>query len=407
MPCHLPKLLPVIMSSTPFQALKTVALKAVNAVPVSSTVIGSPRRSAKAAGLNLHRSQAGYTTVRKAVDIVEKPPVTVDKEVFFKYENFLRRTEPEQFILTLTNGRVWGRNGAVITADDVFVTDVSQEFGKAKFDSSLHSIWRRLKLQKPVEIDGSVAVIASPGGNVYAHWLCDILPRMVMLKAAGILDKVDKIVMSFGFLDWQMETLERLRVDTAKIINTLDDPEFHLRAKTLYVPSYPNEHGTVNGWVCEAARNIYVDPSQPAKKSERLYVSRAKAVGRQMTNEDEVFSFLQTEYGFKKIFAEEYSTPQKARLFFDAECIIGPHGGGFTNLLFCSPGCKVIDCFPPGDFTTYFWVLANANNLDYAYFFGKGRMPTREQDYIERNQNIDADVNQLRMLLEKLNLPKR
>jgi len=395
------------MSTSPLQLMKTMVLKAVNAVPISSSVIGSPRKTATAAQLNLKQSQAEYITVRKAAEIVETPPVTIDSEVFFKYENFYRRTEPEQFILKLANGRVWGRNGAVITTDDVFVTDVSQEFGPAKFDSSLHSIWRRLKLKKPTEVNGSVAVVAAPGGNVYAHWLCDIMPRLMMLKAAGILQKVDKIVMSFGWLNWQVETLDRLGIDKTKIINTIDDTEFHLRAKTLYVPSYPNVHGTVNGWVCETARNIYIDKQHPSKKCERLYVSRAKAVGRQTTNEEEVVSFLEKEYGFKRIFAEEYSTSEKARVFFDAECIVGPHGGGFTNLLFCSPGCKVVDMFPPGDFTTYFWVLANANKLEYAYFFGKGQMPTREKDYIQRNQNVDVDIENLKTLLKKLNLPKR
>lgn len=395
--------------SSPLQALKTVALKAVNAVPVSSTVIGSPRRSAKAAELSFGEAQAEYTVIRKASNLVETPPLTVDDEIFFKYENFYRRTEPEQFLLTLQNGRVWGRNGAVITANDVFVTDVSQEFGPAKFDSSLHSIWRRIKLRKPLEVDGSVAVLASPGGNVYAHWLCDILPRLLLLKNAGILDKVDKIVMSFGFLDWQVETLERLRIDQTKIINTIDDPEFHLRAKTLYVPSYPNLHGTVNGWVCEAVRNVYIDKAQSSQKSERLYVSRAKAKGRQLLNEDDVFGFLEREHGFKKIFAEEYSTPDKAKLYYNAECIVGPHGGGFTNLLFCSPGCKVVDIFPPStiDFTTYFWVLANANQLEYAYFFGRGEMPTREKEIAVRNLDIDVDLDRFKALMNKLNLPKR
>lgn len=395
--------------SSPIQTLKTVALKAVNAVPVSSTVIGSPRRSAKAAELNFGEAKADYTAVRKAEEIVETPPMTIDGEIFFKYENFYRRTQPEQFILKLQDGRVWGRNGAVITANDVFVSDVSQEFGPAKLDSSLHSIWRRMKLRKPVEIGGSVAVIASPGGNVYAHWLCDILPRLLLLKNAGIFDAVDKIVMSFGFLDWQVETLDRLGVDKSKIINTIDDPEFHLRAKTLYVPSYPNLHGTVNGWVCEAVRDIYIEKSQPSKKSERLYVSRAKAKGRQLVNEDDVFGFLEREYGFRKIFAEDYSTPDKAKLYYDAECIVGPHGGGFTNLLFCSPGCKVVDVFPPSlaDFTTYFWVLANANKLEYAYFFGKGDMPTKDRDVSLRNQDIDIELERFKTLMNKLNLPKR
>ena len=394
------------MSST-LQTIKSIALKAINAVPVSSAVIGSPRRILTASQLNTKTSESEYILIRKAEEIVETPPITVDGNVFFKYENFYHRTLPEQFILKLENGRVWGRNGAIITADDVFISDLSQEFGPAKFDIKKHSIWRRLKLKKPLEIDGNVAVIASPGGNVYAHWLCDIMPRLVLLKNQGLLDKIDKIVMSFGGLDWQIETLDRLGIDKTKIINSIDNTEFHLRAKSLYVPSYPNLHGTVNGWVCDAIRDIYIDKTHPSQKNGRLFISRAKAKGRQMTNEDEVFAVLEKEYGFRKIFAEDYSTPEKARLFYDAECILGPHGGGFTNLLFCSAGCKVVDIFPPGDFTTYFWVLANANKLNYAYLFGKGEMPTKEKDVILRNQDIDVDIDRLKTLLDKLNLPKR
>lgn len=386
--------------------IKSLALKALNALPVSSNLIGSPRKMVRASGLNFKDAESEYILVQKAKAIIEAPPGSVDKEVFFKYEDFFTRIEPEQFILKLKGGRVWGRNGAVITSDDIFVSDVSQEFGPAKVDISKHSIFRRLKLKKPIEINGVVAVIASPGGNVYAHWLCDIIPRLVLLKKQGILEKVDKIIMSFSWLDYQLETLERLGIDKTKIINSIDDTEFHLKAKTLFVPSYPNVHGTVNKWVCEEIKKVFLPKNYTSQKNGRLFISRAKAVGRNMVNEEEVFSFLKNEYGFIKIFAEEYSTADKAKLFNDAECIVGPHGGGFTNLLFCTQGCKVVDIFPPGDFTTYFWVLSNANSLEYSYFFGKGEMPTREKDVAERNAFIDVDLDNFKNLMDKLNLEK-
>ena len=241
-----------------FKVAKTLLLKAVNAVPVSSMVVGSPRRMSTATALNAVEAEADYKMVREKGEVIEKPPVTIDDEVFFKYENLYRRTEPEQFILTLNNARVWGRNGAIITANDTFVSDVSQEFGIAKTDATKHAIWRRLKLRKPTEINGTVAVIAAPGGKVYAHWLCDMLPRLLLLRDAGLLQKADKIVMSIGFLDYQVKTLEKLGIDRNKIINTFDDVEFHLQAKTVYVASYPNANATVNGWVSEAVRKLFV-----------------------------------------------------------------------------------------------------------------------------------------------------
>ena len=119
-----------------------------------------------------------------------------------------------------------------------------------------------------------------------------------------------------------------------------------------------------------------------------------------------MFRFLESEYGFEKIFAEDYGIEEIASLFYDAECVMGPHGGGFTNLIFCAPGCKVIDIFPPEDFTTYFWVLANAAGLEYAYFFGEGERATKGKDIFIRNANITVNLNKLEMLLAKLGLQK-
>lgn len=395
------------MSFEPKYFIKALTLKAINAIPVSSTVIGSPRRILKVAELNFKESFCEYVPVIKPELISEKLPGTIDKEVFFKYIDLTNRIQPEQFILKLTNARVWGRNGAIITADDIFISDVSQEFGPAKFDSLKHSIFRRIKLKKPVEIDGSVAVIASPGGNVYAHWFCDIMPRLMLLKKHCILENVNKIIMSFSRLDFQLETLERLGLKEERIINCIDETEFHLKARTLFVPSYPNEHGTVNKWASDEIKSIFLnDYHNFSQKKNRIFITRSKAIGRRMINEEEVFNFLKKEYGFVKMYAEDYKTIEKARIFNDAECIVAPHGGGLTNIIFCSPGCRIVDIFPPGDFTTYFWSLANANHLEYYYFFGNGELPTKENYITDRNSDIEVDLSKFKPLFELLKLKK-
>ena len=34
---------------------------------------------------------------------------------------------------------------------------------------------------------------------------------------------------------------------------------------------------------------------------------------------------------------------EQVELFYNAECIVGLHGGGFANIAFCKPGTKVIE----------------------------------------------------------------
>ncbi len=55
-------------------------------------------------------------------------------------------------------------------------------------------------------------------------------------------------------------------------------------------------------------------------------------------------------------------------LFRDAEIVIAPHGGGLANLVFCTPGAKVIELFPPANIDLYYRL---ATQLGLNYFFVK------------------------------------
>ena len=208
--------------------LKSSVIKTINLLPVTSVTLGSPRKIVKAANLKLRNGEE-YINVIPQKNVLEAPPKTIDKEVFFKYDSFCNRMQPEQFILKLNNARVWGRNGAVITKNDELISDLSVEFGAAKLDISKHSVFHRIKLKKPQYFDGTLAVIASPGPNVYAHWYCDIIPRLMLLKNNGILDKVDKILLSYSKTEFQLDTLKRLGIQEEKLINCIDD-------STLFCP---------------------------------------------------------------------------------------------------------------------------------------------------------------------------
>jgi capsular polysaccharide biosynthesis protein len=199
-----------------------------------------------------------------------------------------------------------------------------------------------------------------------------------------------------------------LSIPEEKLINCIEDINFHLIADTVYVPSYPNEHGTVNQWVCSEVKALYKTIASGANdcNNKRLYISRKKAVGRKLINEDVLVDHLQQVYGFVKVFTEDFSMAEKVRMFQQAECIVAPHGGGMTNILFCEAGCKIVDIFPPGDFDTFFWSISNSNKLEYYYFFGKGELPTAENDFVKRNVDIDVDMEKFKDLMNLLKLQK-
>ncbi len=67
---------------------------------------------------------------------------------------------------------------------------------------------------------------------------------------------------------------------------------------------------------------------------------------RIMKNEDNLVEFLKNK-GFSEIFAENLSITEKIQIFRNAETVIGPIGGGMSNVLFSSQDCDVVAIISP------------------------------------------------------------
>ena len=81
-------------------------------------------------------------------------------------------------------------------------------------------------------------------------------------------------------------------------------------------------------------------------------------------NEAELFAALE-EYSFEKVFLEDYALEEQARLFDSAECVVGFHGAGLTNIMFCRPGTRIVEIFSPDFIVTNFWTFSEQIGLRY------------------------------------------
>jgi capsular polysaccharide biosynthesis protein len=341
-----------------------------------------------------------------SLEFKEKAPCTVDNNVYFKFDS-REILQPEAYVLELKAGRVFGNAGAVITHDDILISEVSMQFGQAKFDISKHSAFSQIKLRKPDRRYKILAVLASPGSNVYAHWLCDVFPRFLLLLNNGLLDKIDKVVINLSKNSYQLECLKAINFPMEKILNCNNEMNLHLMPDLLYVPSYPNIHGFLSTWVSDELNKIFKkDIIQISTFSaKRIYISRSRDIGRKLINEQQILDFLTMEYGFEMIHAQDYSIHEKAQIFGNAQCIIGPHGSGLVNAIFAESNCTLINIFPPGDVDTFVWSIANVNKLNYYYYFGEGILPTPDNDFTDRNADITINLEDFKSFMKKINLP--
>ena len=378
----------------------------------------------------------------------------------------------ESCVEILPNGRAWvvpQKNSwmicnavAIINEDNQLLAEVSREYpgqlpGCQNYDINKHRIFSQEELPPLEKIDGTVAVLSGLSGNVYFHWMVDILPRLEILRDRGVnFEEIDWFLINSYQQEFQRETLRILGIPTEKILESDRHP--YLQANKLIVPSYPGDLGWLPKWALEFHRREFLNveqasclfPKKPgflekpgfwggfshpgqtlggdktnsypdtARYPERIYISRNQARYRRVLNEDEVISLL-SKYDFVKVVPESMSWEEQIALFANAKAIVSPHGSGLTNIMFCQPGTTVIELFSPHYIRHYYWVISQQLGLEHYYLKGEGFpcYPIRELMYPNPlTEDILINLNYLEEMMMKtgimekdytrpINFPKR
>lgn len=396
--------------------IKSLILELLQRLPVKSTVLGAPKGIWRSTETFIHNSRldsefSNYIELYPAHTIHRLPPKSIYQETDWRFaEGYLgsQFTTPSAFVALLPKGRVYGENGTIISPDDRLIADLSIEFGVVQDNAEDHSIFKMIKLAKLTRLDSKVAVLAAAGGYSYFHWMFDVLPRIHLLQKSNLFSTIDKFVVNPLASDFQKETLEKLGIPVEKCLES--NPDFHIQATHLIVPSLPGITGSMTQWACDFLRKTFLNttPDQKNDKSsqfERLYISRALATRRRVLNEDEVMDLL-SRFGFKILTMETLTVLEQAAVMATAEVVISLHGAALTNLVFCSPGCKVIEIFAPHYVNPCYRALCNLMNLDYWYLLGEGEPipPGFKGDYLMVNGEADItiNINALHQTLEQL-----
>lgn len=293
----------------------------------------------------------------------------------------------EQFVAVIPNGRAWVvpqenywlvcKAIAIITPDDQLLADVSREYpaplpGCPSYNPEQHLIFKQEQLPPLHKIEGTVAVLSGLSGNVYFHWMVDVLPRINLLRQSGInFDKIDKFLVNSQRSPFQQETLKQLGIPASKIIESDQFP--HIQAKQLIVPAYAG----YMGWLQPSAIDFLRKTFLPLAKNpgsgypERIYISRGDARYRRVLNEAEVIETI-TRFGFIPVELESLSLAEQITLFSQAKVILGAHGSGLTNIVFCASGTKVVEWVSPHYNRHYYWIISQYLGLEHYSLTGDG-----------------------------------
>lgn len=300
------------------------------------------------------------------------------------------------FVAIIPGGRSVYDSGAVVEPDHKLLADVSwQDLVHEESLPMFHPAMRKMYLPKLRPIRGSVAVISSALPGNYYHWMFDIVPRFDILHRSGL---VPDYYLVNDDTQFQQDSLRLLNIPSSKIIRpTL---RTHIQADQLIVPSLPGPpfSKTPKAHSCRFLRTAFLGEGRKQTPYRLLYITRNDAKERRVVNEAEVRRVI-LPLGFDLITLTGMPFAEQIELFSQARVILGPHGAGFANAVFCQPGTALIEFMPQGREIDCFERLAGFIGLDYHVIFADDRtasgLPAVFDDHL-----VDIDV--LKHLLHRV-----
>lgn len=294
---------------------------------------------------------------------------------------------------------------------DIFnpATDRSplETFGIARIFRQRKYIFLMLD-QPAIKVKSAINLLGQNAGN-YAHWLTEILPKLVIANKYEAFK--DQALLVDGWIHANLhESINWLRGNEKPVIYV--NRWQAVEADQLIDISLPGYEPYIPHELLAKERPIYVNSfsryaldllrkechmlarceSLPTG-TKYIYLKRsAKSSNvRRVVNIDELELIL-AEHGFQFIEAETLSFKQQVSACLNAEIIVGPVGAALANIIFAPKGCKVLALAPYYSSGNYYYYsnLAAALGHELGYILGlpqnNGNHPMHQDYYIDNSE---------------------
>ena len=242
------------------------------------------------------------------------------------------------------------------------------------------------------------SLLTGGGGNHnYWHWLFDVLPRIAILEESKINVNIDYYLFPDLNEKFQSESVDLLNIPTTKRLSSRVIR--HLSGDQIIATSHP--YNLLNDplldslhipqWIISFLKNKFLTNfDNHEKKYKKIFINRKDGkTMRFINNENEVEEFLKQK-NFHSLTLSNYSFLEQIKIFNNAEYIVGLHGAGFANTVFCKPKTKILElkAETAGDAIKN---LVEKNDLTYNHLSFKNKIFNFE----DQNGDIEIDINLL------------
>jgi len=250
--------------------------------------------------------------------------------------------EIEMCLYSLTDGAVAGADGLVYCPRTRSAVEEAMRSWIQPI--SRHPLLSAPRFPAPKRLAGRVLSIAALDAEGFYHFLLESLPRLWL--GGDFLPGTNWILANGRPGSFQEKWLAQAGIGADRVIWL--DGLSSFRCDQLAFASCPSGDQQPNLAAIRAVRELLraEPPARPG--TERIWISRADAASRRPAWET---ALLRQLGGFTSICLSRQSPAEQIEVMRRAAVVAGPHGAGFSNLIFCAPGTKVVEIFPDR-----FWV---------------------------------------------------
>jgi len=282
--------------------------------------------------------------------------------------------KPTPFVRELSDIELTGRWGLAITGKNRYVVEEAEGSVRRLVDTITRtSIDRQVPLHVGVENEISKPSVSMVGrfSTEYFHWFSDYLPRLIGMEGyEARTGREPELLIPDEAPQWLRQSLRWVGPSSARW-RTWEGGRKHV--KTLVIPSLRKAgyDDTCEGWgfvsptALRWVRERMMDGAKAEHAStERIYISRADADLRQVTNESAVMSHLSNK-GFERYVLSEMTMKEQVDLFSSAELVVAPHGAGLINMIY-GDHISVVELFGDNVHPCYYAIAAGFG-FEYRY----------------------------------------
>jgi hypothetical protein len=205
--------------------------------------------------------------------------------------------------------------------------------------------------------------LTCPTSYNFFHWMMECLPRLAVLEK--YIKLFDGIIIPGESRPFHHESLLALGIDNKCLFEA--STRSHLKVEHLFTTDY-SARDNPPSWLHEWYKEKFIQPlAVKVKPGRKVYISRADAMRRKASNCDELEKMV-SALGFEVVTLSQLSFIEQAKVFHTSDFIVGEHGAGLTNLVFCRKGTKVIEILNAFWMYPCFYAIAVSAGLEYHCF---------------------------------------